>query len=64
MTNVIVVKIENDIGNNIISLPDSISQVNNLQEQLVDLIRGCVRCICKIGSGHCPYRYNTNPRYC
>jgi len=42
MTNVIVVKIENDIGNNIISLPDSISQVNNLQEQLVDLIRGCV----------------------
>lgn len=42
MTNVIVGKIENDIGNKLISLPSSIAQVDNLQEQLTDLIKGCV----------------------
>ncbi len=42
MTNVIVGKIENDIGNKLISLPRDVAQVDNLQEQLRDLVKGCV----------------------
>jgi len=42
MANVIVGKIENDIGNKLISLPRDVAQVDNLQEQLRDLIKGCV----------------------
>lgn len=42
MTNVIVGRIENDIGNKLISLPKSIAQIDSLQNQLTDLIRGCV----------------------
>jgi len=42
MTNVIVGKIENDIGNKLISLPSDVAQVDNLQEQLRDLVKGCV----------------------
>ena len=42
MTNVIMEKIENDVGNKIIALPDDIAQVDNLQGQLKDLIKGCV----------------------
>lgn len=42
MTNVIVGKIENDIGNKLISLPSDVTQVDNLQEQLRDLVKGCI----------------------
>ena len=42
MTNVIVGKIENDIGNKLISLPSDVAQVDNLQEQLRNLVKGCV----------------------
>lgn len=42
MANVIVGKIENDIGNKLISLPSDVAQVDNLQEQLRDLVKGCI----------------------
>jgi hypothetical protein len=42
MTNVIESRLINDIGNKLISLPNDIASVNNLQEQIKEYIRGSV----------------------
>jgi len=42
MTNAIEARLVNDIGNKLIILPDNVTEVENIQEQLKDYIRGAV----------------------
>jgi hypothetical protein len=42
MTNVIQERLLNDIGNKIISLPDDITTVEVIQNQIKDFINGCI----------------------
>jgi len=42
MTNVIEGRLINDIGNKLISLPNDIASINNLQDQIKEYIRGSV----------------------